>query len=62
MKSKGAVRHFQTPALTPGPRYTCQVRARWREDGRDVTQTRQITVSPGARVAVDFPMTAARGG
>jgi hypothetical protein len=32
------------------------VRARWREDGHDVTQTRDVTVSPGADIQLTFPL------
>jgi uncharacterized protein (TIGR03000 family) len=51
----GPVRKFQSPALTPGRQYAYTVRARWEEDGREVTQTRDVTVSPGAHVQVTFP-------
>jgi uncharacterized protein (TIGR03000 family) len=55
MKSTGAVRKFQTPPLSSGPQYRYTVRARWQENGQVVTQTRQIRVSPGAHLEVDFP-------
>jgi hypothetical protein len=35
------------------------VQARWNENGHDVTQTQQVTVSAGASVRVDFPVTGA---
>jgi uncharacterized protein (TIGR03000 family) len=53
--SKGAVRWFQSPPLTPG-RFTYEVRARWTENGHDVTQTQKVSVSPGAYATVDFPV------
>jgi uncharacterized protein (TIGR03000 family) len=53
--STGAVREFQSPRLTPG-RYTYEIRARWTENGRAVTQTQNVTVSPGAHTTVDFPV------
>jgi uncharacterized protein (TIGR03000 family) len=53
--STGPVRVFQSPPLTPG-RYTYEVRARWTENGRAVTQTQKVRVSRGAYVAVDFPV------
>ena len=31
-----------------------EIRARWTENGRDVTQTQTVAVSPGAQVTVDF--------
>jgi uncharacterized protein (TIGR03000 family) len=63
--STGAVRQFSSPALTPGRRYAYEVRARWKEHGREVTQTRQVVVTAGADVRVDFPLppgTTGRGG
>jgi uncharacterized protein (TIGR03000 family) len=53
--STGPVREFQSPSLDPG-RYTYEVRARWTENGRDITQTQTVTVSPGAHVTADFPI------
>jgi uncharacterized protein (TIGR03000 family) len=54
--SKGSVREFQSPSLTPGYQYTYEVRARWNENGHEVTQTQQVEVTAGARVEVDFPL------
>jgi uncharacterized protein (TIGR03000 family) len=53
--STGSVREFQSPPLSPG-RYTYEIRARWTEDGRDITQNQTVAVSPGAHVTVDFPV------
>ena len=53
--SRGSVREFQSPPLTPG-RYTYEIRARWTENGRAITQTQKVAVSPGAHVAVTFPI------
>jgi uncharacterized protein (TIGR03000 family) len=52
--STGPVRTFQSPTLNPDRLYTYEVRASWKEDGRDVTQAQQIVVSAGARVHLDF--------
>jgi uncharacterized protein (TIGR03000 family) len=57
--SKGATREFQSPDLTPGKQYAYKVRARWKEDGRQVTQTQKVDVSAGARAQVIFPSQAA---
>jgi uncharacterized protein (TIGR03000 family) len=54
MTSTGAVREFSSPRLTPGQKYHYDVQAKWNENGREVTQTRQVAVSPGANVSVDF--------
>ena len=53
--STGPVRDFQTPPLQPG-KYGYKVRARWQEDGHEVTQSREVVVSPGADVQVSFPL------
>jgi uncharacterized protein (TIGR03000 family) len=51
----GAVREYQSPPLRPG-RYTYAIRARWTENGRAVTQTQNVPVSPGSHISVDFPI------
>jgi hypothetical protein len=39
--------------LSPGE-HSYQISAAWQQDGRLVTQERTVTVSPGARMTVDF--------
>jgi uncharacterized protein (TIGR03000 family) len=56
MTSTGPVREFQSPPLTAGSRYTYELRARWNENGHEVTQTQHVAVSAGARVSVHFPV------
>jgi uncharacterized protein (TIGR03000 family) len=51
----GSVREFVSPPLKPG-QYTYAVRARWSENGHDITQTHRVVVSPGAHIKVDFPL------
>jgi uncharacterized protein (TIGR03000 family) len=53
-RQTGALREFESPALTPGMSYTYDIRAQWRERGREVTQSRHISVQAGGRVMVDF--------
>jgi uncharacterized protein (TIGR03000 family) len=55
MKTTGATRRFETPALSSG-RSTYEARARWMENGKEKTQTQQIAVAPGAQVRLRFPM------
>jgi uncharacterized protein (TIGR03000 family) len=55
--SRGPVRQFRSPPLTPGRRYDYEIRARWTEGGRSVTETKQITVFTGADIAVRIPLT-----
>jgi uncharacterized protein (TIGR03000 family) len=52
----GAERQFKTPALQPGEHYAYTVEARWQENGREVTQSRQVPVSAGANVRLVFPL------
>jgi uncharacterized protein (TIGR03000 family) len=54
--STGEYRTFRTPPLTPGRRYTYEVRARWEENGRPVTHTQKVPVTAGADVTIDFPV------
>jgi uncharacterized protein (TIGR03000 family) len=50
----GAERTFQSPPLEPGQKYVYDVRARWKENGKEVEQTRKVRVRAGERVTVDF--------
>jgi uncharacterized protein (TIGR03000 family) len=54
--SIGPIRYFNSPPLTPGSRYSYRVRARWNENGQEVTQTQQVAVTAGAHVSVSFPV------
>jgi uncharacterized protein (TIGR03000 family) len=51
---KGSERRFNTPLLEVGPKYHYEVRARWKQDGKAVDQTRKVEVTGGASVKVDF--------
>jgi uncharacterized protein (TIGR03000 family) len=53
--STGTLRSFQSPELTPGEIYTYTIRARWTQNGREVTQSRQVDVRAGAQVILSFP-------
>jgi uncharacterized protein (TIGR03000 family) len=55
-ESTGSTRQFDSPPLTPGQRYSYAIRARWNENGHEVTQTQQVDVSAGAHVNVNFPV------
>jgi uncharacterized protein (TIGR03000 family) len=52
----GPVRRFETPLLAPGKPFTYTVEARWKEDGREVTQKQDIPVAAGANIRLDFPL------
>jgi uncharacterized protein (TIGR03000 family) len=58
----GPVRQFDSPPLTPGTRYSYEVRAGWTENGREVTQTQKVAVTAGAHVRVDFPVPSGTAG
>lgn len=53
--SKGPVREFQSPAITPGERYTYEIRARWNDNGHQLTQTQKVNVTAGGHANVTFP-------
>jgi uncharacterized protein (TIGR03000 family) len=52
--SAGSAREFHSSPLSPG-RYSYEIRARWAENGHDVTQTQTVIVTPGEHVKVNFP-------
>ena len=43
----GTIRSFESPSVTVGPEYAYQIRIQWKQDGKDVTETRQIKVHAG---------------
>jgi uncharacterized protein (TIGR03000 family) len=51
---RGDWRLFYTPILKEGQSLDYEVRARWKQDGKDMDQTRKITVSAGDRLTIDF--------
>jgi uncharacterized protein (TIGR03000 family) len=53
----GTVRLFVSPPVTPGHDYSYEVRAKWKEDGREVIQSRRITFHAGEHVNIGFPDT-----
>jgi uncharacterized protein (TIGR03000 family) len=54
--STGSIRRFESPLLARGKEYVYDVEARWQENGRTVTQKKEIRVAGGASVEVDFPL------
>jgi uncharacterized protein (TIGR03000 family) len=53
--SKGSLREFHSPPLVPGSPFTYEVRARWNQNGQEVTQTQYVEVTAGTHVKVSFP-------
>ncbi len=55
-QQSGTLRHFVSPPLEPGASYGYTIRARWRERGQVVEQTKEIEVQAGDQVNVTFPL------
>jgi uncharacterized protein (TIGR03000 family) len=55
----GALRVFESPPLAPGKEYVYEVRVVWQAGGRDVAESREVTVRAGQQVAESFPRAAA---
>jgi len=43
----GTIRSFESPPVDVGPEYAYQIQIQWKQNGKDVTQTRQIKVHAG---------------
>jgi uncharacterized protein (TIGR03000 family) len=53
-QQKGSMREFVSPPLTPGKDYTYDIKARWTENGRDMTKDQHVTVRAGSQAMVNF--------
>jgi uncharacterized protein (TIGR03000 family) len=51
---RGTLREFESPQLTPGKDYTYAIRAQWTQNGKTLTQNREIRLQAGDRLTVDF--------
>jgi uncharacterized protein (TIGR03000 family) len=56
----GALRQFVSPPLATDRDYTYEVRVAWKEGGREVTESRRLTVRGGSRVSASFPAAPAK--
>jgi uncharacterized protein (TIGR03000 family) len=54
MRKQGSVRTFVSPGLYAGHGYTYEITARWDENGKPVTRTKNIHIGAGDRVDVDL--------
>ncbi len=54
----GTLRRFVSSPIVPGHDYAYEVTAKWKEDGREVTQSRRVLVHAGESVNVIFPQVA----
>jgi uncharacterized protein (TIGR03000 family) len=52
---QGTRRQFVSPPIQPGDDYTYDFQVSWNQDGREVTNKRQITVHAGDVVNLTFP-------
>jgi len=50
----GRRRQFISPPLIPGREYSYDVKARWTENGKEVTRTRHLVVQAGDVISVSF--------
>jgi CRISPR-associated Cas5-like protein len=53
-KQTGESRYFFSPPLTPGKKYSYQIRLRWMKDGKPVEETQRILVQAGLTIRRDF--------
>ena len=53
-KQTGESRYFFSPPLTPGKKYSYQMRVLWKKDGKPVEETQRILVQAGATIRRDF--------
>jgi uncharacterized protein (TIGR03000 family) len=53
-QQRGEDRLFVSPPLNPGRSYTYDIEAKWMENGRQVDQKKEVTVTPGQTTTVDF--------
>ncbi len=47
-RQRGMLRHFESPPLTPGSKYSYTIRLVWFEDGHWVSETKELPISAGA--------------
>jgi uncharacterized protein (TIGR03000 family) len=56
-RQSGTTRTFDSPPLTRGADYGYEIRARWKQDGREMEQVQNVVVHAGERLSVTFPKT-----
>jgi len=50
----GRLRQFISPPLIPGREYSYDVKARWTENGKELTRTRHLAVQAGDVISLSF--------
>jgi uncharacterized protein (TIGR03000 family) len=53
-RQRGRDRLFESPELKPGRQYSYDIKAQWKENGRDVSRVMHVGVRANAFVTVDF--------
>jgi uncharacterized protein (TIGR03000 family) len=53
-RQKGTLRDFASPPLDPDGKYTYEIKARWVENGREVTRIRKVDVVAGDRILLNL--------
>lgn len=59
-EQQGDLRTFVTPSLPPGRIFSYEIRARWKQDGQPIEQTKEVDVRSDDRLTVDFRAASAR--
>jgi uncharacterized protein (TIGR03000 family) len=54
---QGSLRHFDSPALEEGKAYTYRLTVVWEEQGQLYRDFREVEVSPGSLIEVDYRKT-----
>ncbi len=60
--SIGQTRYFATPELPAGKTHRYTITASWKKDGKPVSEERQVEVTPGKTVHVDFTQPTGKAG
>jgi len=50
----GTIRQYVSTGLTPGQKYTYELKAKWMEDGKEKVETRNIEVAAGQFKTIDL--------
>jgi uncharacterized protein (TIGR03000 family) len=53
-KQTGELRYFFSPPLTPGTKYSYELRLRWMKDGKPVEETQRLVVQAFRTIRLDF--------
>ena len=54
-EQSGTQRQFESPPLVPGKEYAYEIRVVWKADGREVAESRNVSVHAGDLLTESFP-------